>query len=111
MAQFDSVNTSTTGTANVTWTFQYTLPWCQECASYGPEHTHRSRATRPPETPGYLAELYRIVGAKIGDTPAQVRTAYRTRMKAVHPDTGGDTHTAQATVDAYDQLKKEGRAA
>ena len=42
-------------------------------------------------------------------TDEQVREAYLLRLRAVHPDNGGDTRAAAAVTAAYDALRSAGR--
>lgn len=52
-------------------------------------------------------EAYRLLGLTSDATPAQVRTAFRRKVREQHPDTavpGGDDSTVQDLVDAYHLL-------
>jgi len=52
-------------------------------------------------------EAYRLLGLTSDATPAQVRTAFRRKVREQHPDTalpGGDDSTVQELVDAYHLL-------
>jgi hypothetical protein len=67
----------------------------------------RERAREEPDT---LArrEAARVLGVDADAEPAAVRSAYRERVKEVHPDTeGGDAEAFQQVNDAYERLQEE----
>jgi hypothetical protein len=53
------------------------------------------------------ADAFAVLGLPLDPdlTDADVRFAYRARMRAVHPDAGGDTQAAAAVTAAYDALR------
>jgi hypothetical protein len=53
------------------------------------------------------ADAFAVLGLpyRIDLTDEDVRRAYRARMRAVHPDAGGDTDAAAAVTAAYDALR------
>ncbi len=65
---------------------------------------------RTREEPDSLArrEAARVLGVDADAEPAAVRSAYRERVKEVHPDTeGGDAEAFQKVNDAYERLQEE----
>lgn len=53
-------------------------------------------------------EAARVLGVDADAEPAAVRSAYRERVKEVHPDTdGGDAETFQKVNDAYERLQED----
>lgn len=49
-------------------------------------------------------EAYRRLGLEPGADEAAVRSAYRQRVKEVHPDRGGDEETFKQVTEAYETL-------
>jgi len=48
-----------------------------------------------------------VLGVDVDSDPATVRSAYRERVKEVHPDTeGGDADEFQRVNDAYERLQE-----
>jgi hypothetical protein len=65
---------------------------------------------RTREEPDTLArrEAARVLGVDADAEPAAIRSAYRERVKEVHPDTeGGDAEAFQTVNDAYERLREE----
>lgn len=50
-------------------------------------------------------DLYSILGVECTATAAQIKTAYRQRLKEVHPDHGGDRESFERVQQAYEVLK------
>jgi hypothetical protein len=74
-------------------------------AGAGPGRGNADRARRRPDPEGMSAAEAREalgVGADAGE--AEIRRAYRERVKAVHPDRGGDEETFQRVQTAYERL-------
>ena len=119
-------NVSTTGWSE--WRFVGEFPYCEECGQYMPDsHQHMSRKQQEENFERLSAwinerlnaagipqgdPLLAVVGAKDGDTPEEVRSAYRQKLKEVHPDmAGGSTEETRAVIAAYAELKRRGLAA
>jgi curved DNA-binding protein CbpA len=62
---------------------------------------------RAADAEGDGADAFAVLGLpyRIDLTDEDVRRAYRARMRAVHPDAGGDTYAAAAVTAAYDALR------
>jgi hypothetical protein len=108
-----NTNTSTVGN-NISWTFVMELMWCQPCGAYMPPHTSHARVEQPPipvqPIIGWLDAHYETLGAEPGATPDELSTAFRKRLKEVHPDVGGDAEETKRVIAAYDALKAAGKA-
>ena len=50
------------------------------------------------------AEAREIIGVSLTADEAEIRTAYRERVKAVHPDNGGDRTSFMRVTAAYERL-------
>jgi len=73
------------------------------------ERARAGAGGRTRESPDPLArrEAARVLGVDVDSDPATVRSAYRERVKEVHPDTeGGDTDEFQRVNDAYERLQE-----
>lgn len=69
----------------------------------------RANARGRARDPDSLArrEAARVLGVDADADPAAVRSAYRDRVKEVHPDTeDGDSETFQRVNDAYERLQE-----
>ena len=57
-------------------------------------------------------DAFRVLGLRYDPdlTDADVRRAYLLRLRAVHPDNGGDAQAAAAVTAAYDALRSGGTA-
>ena len=114
------------------WTLQFELPWCFVCRLYKEEHVHQTSEgpkrldsgywrpegipsqDGPVENDGVTlhdpdSDLF-TVGARPGDTPRQVRVAFRKLARKTHPDVGGSPERMRAVLEAYTRLQKGGRA-
>ena len=73
------------------------------------EGRRRASGRERAREPDSLArrEAARVLGVDADAEPAAVRSAYRERVKEVHPDTdGGDAETYQRVNDAYERLSE-----
>lgn len=52
-------------------------------------------------TPDQLSKAYAVLGVSVDATDREIRSAYRERVKEVHPDHGGDEEEFQRVQDAY----------
>lgn len=69
------------------------------------EGTTRSRDRRPRSaTELTRAEARNILGVSLMADENEIRAAYRDRVKAVHPDTGGDRAAFMRVTAAYERL-------
>ena len=50
-------------------------------------------------------DYYKLLGVDKGATAAQIKSAYRSRAKSSHPDTGGDPELFKNLTEAHDVLK------
>jgi hypothetical protein len=69
----------------------------------GGARTGTGAAARERSGPG-RAEAYRTLGLDPGADEADVREAYRERVKEVHPDRGGDEESFRRVTRAYEAL-------
>jgi curved DNA-binding protein CbpA len=56
-----------------------------------------------------MKSLYEILGVSPDASTAEIRAAYRAKVKAVHPDTGGSNEAFSEVVLAYEILSDEHR--
>lgn len=72
----------------------------------GPNATgRRQRRTRRPQSGLGPTESYRVLGLDPGADEAAVRSAYREKVKEVHPDTeGGNQRAFKRVNEAYERL-------
>jgi hypothetical protein len=75
------------------------LPFETPEVDLGDGETDRSRADREAELGA--AAAYDTLGVPADAPPAQVKDAYRDRVKETHPDHGGDREAFQAVQEAY----------
>ena len=100
---------------NPTWTLLFEWPWCSTCGCYTWEHSHIFGGTNPyaepvggRDVPVPWASDLKLVGAKAGDGPDEVRRAYRATIFREHPDRGGAEAQAKRVIAAYDRLRARG---
>lgn len=117
-------NTTSGQTRNTSWTFKYEIPWCATCQDWHQPrqpHTrppidgsgyarHRRPPNQPPSSDAKLQAALRVLGLSIGATSADIRAAYREKMKIVHPDLGGDADEAKRVNAAMEELRERGLA-
>lgn len=64
----------------------------------------RRRTARAPTGGPTPADAYRVLGLSPDATDAEVKRAYRARVKEVHPDAGGDEREFRRVTRAYETL-------
>lgn len=57
--------------------------------------------TKPSETRNEIQTAYAVLGVSPSASQAEIREAYRAKIKEVHPDQGGDPEAFQRVKDAY----------
>lgn len=65
----------------------------------------RDRASRTASGPT-RAEARSVLGVGVDADGAEIKRAYREKVKEVHPDRGGDEETFRRVADAYDRLSE-----
>ncbi len=63
----------------------------------------RNRPPRPEQGPS-RAEARKVLGVSTDADPAEIKRAYRQKVKEVHPDRGGDEETFKRVTAAYERL-------
>ncbi len=63
----------------------------------------RSRPPRPEQGPS-RAEARKVLGVSTDADSAEIKRAYREKVKEVHPDRGGDEETFKRVTAAYERL-------
>ncbi|MCL7418302.1 MAG: J domain-containing protein [Halalkalicoccus sp.] len=75
----------------------------------GPRGRTRTNRTRPPRQPPAgptRREAYRTLGLEPGAERSEIRRAYREKVKATHPDSGGDEAAFKEVTSAYERLSE-----
>ena len=66
----------------------------------------RSSPAPPEESTDPTMRAFEELGLDYGATPAEVKSAYRQRVKEVHPDHGGDEDEFKRVREAYTMAKQ-----